>query len=140
MIALEIDGCTEDQVFEALSLLDGDIEIKLLNREPVILDSWSRLPKSGSQRQAYLLHFLREGKSTRERAKIALGNGASFGGDHTRVTELLRGGLLMETNEKMANNSGEPGTVLVPTETAKRLVKLAPRNWFPNGVRVEPKP
>lgn len=133
---INVTGCTMDDALEALSLLDGVLAEEVVeSTEPRMLDAWLKLPSTGSQRQATLLHFIKEGKSTRDRCKLALGLG-SHSDCATRVTELMRGGFLSETGERWETLAGEMAAVLAPTEKARRDVKLAPRKWFPMGVRI----
>lgn len=135
---INVEGCTEDQALEALGLLDN-VEAEIVRPvTPVVPEAFYSLPNKGTKRQAYLLHFIREGRSNRERARRALGSGSTYGGEEARIAELLQGGWLAETSETEKTSSGRDTGVLVPTEKAKRAVKLKSRDWFPLGVRIDP--
>lgn len=136
---INVEGCTADEALEALELLDGVTAFEVVPTSPDVPRHFFELPKSGSSRQKYLLHFAREGRSTRERARMACGSGSTYGGQEARVIELLRGGWLAETDEAEETSSGRKTQVLVLTEKAKRSIKLAQRDWFPMGVRIDPK-
>jgi hypothetical protein len=133
---LEIDGATLEDIQEALTLLD-DVTVKVVEQkakptgpDPRLL----KLPKSGSQRQGYLLTVLALGSCTREEAKTAMGlDGLSD--CHTRVSELIQGGFLVETGEKRLTRSGDNAAVVTLTEKAKRELRLVPTRWFPGNVR-----
>lgn len=137
MLTLNVTGTADqDAILEALSLIDG-ITVEIVHNEPRFEPGWEKLPKTGTQRQATLLHFIREGRSTRDRCKLALGLG-SHSDCATRVTELIRGGFLRETDETWLTNAGDRAAVVEITDKARKLVKLARRDWFPLGVRIDP--
>lgn len=135
---INVTGCTADEAMEALGLLDGVVAFEVMPATPEVPKSFFELPKAGSSRQKYLLHFIREGRSTRERARQACGDGSTYGGQEARVIELVRGGWLAETDEEEVTASGRKTGVLVASEKAKRAVKLAPTKWFPASVRIDP--
>lgn len=137
---INVTGCTLDEALEALDLLDGVVAeevVQAVPEERTPPAAWFKLPSTNTQRQGYLLHFVANGPDTREGAKTAMGlDGLSD--CHTRVSELLQGGWLVETGDKRVTRSGDHAAVVTITEKTRRAVKLAKRDWFPNNVRIDP--
>lgn len=138
MITLRISGTDDLAIIqEALNLVDG-IVVEVVDDRPKPPDPrLLKLPGAGTQRQAYLLHFAKVGHATREQAKTALGLDG-FSDCHTRVSELISGGFLSETGEKEPTRSGDMAAVVAITDKARKQINLAPKAWFPGGVRVNP--
>lgn len=126
-----------DEVMEALSLLDG-LRVELVDESPrQPLPSWLRLPKKGSQRQAFLLAYAKAGPEglTREQAKDALGL-TDHSDCFTRVSELVEGGFLAPTGEQRRTRAGELASVVATTPKAKTELNLVSMHWFPDSKRV----
>lgn len=133
---IEVTGCTADEAFEALGLLDGVTAQVVIERDPNYVEPrLLKLPSTGSQRQGYLLHFVANGPDTREGAKTAMGLDG-FSDCHTRVSELIQGGWLAETGEERLTRSNSKAAVVAITDKAKRALNLATNDWFPGGIRV----
>lgn len=133
---LRIEGGSLDDVMEALSLLDG-LKVEFVDEEPRDTpESWKRLPKKGSQRQAFLLAYAAAGSTglTREQAKDALSL-TDHSDCFTRVSELIEGGFLTPTGQSRRTRSGDLATVVRTTDKAKRELNLASIHWFPEGKR-----
>lgn len=120
-----------DELREALDLIGVTFEV-VPEEEPQIDPAWFKLPSPGSQRQAVLLHFFAVKQATREQAKDALGITSE---GTTRIHELMQGGFLSETGERVLTEHGKTAAVVAPTEKARRELRLVPKAWFPGGVR-----
>jgi hypothetical protein len=129
---LQVDGASFEDIQEALSLLDG-CTVQVKESEPVADPAWSKLPAPGSQRQAVLLKFF-EGDWTRDDFRQF--TDLSDGSIDPRIYELEQGGLIVKTGVTKITQYGGNASVLTLTEKAKRLVNLAPKAWFPGGIRV----
>lgn len=134
---LRIEGASPDDVMEALSLLDG-LKVEPVDEGPrETPESWKRLPKKGSQRQAFLLAYVRAGSAglTREQAKDVLSL-TDHSDCFTRVSELVEGGFLAPTGEARRTRSGDLAAVVATTAKAKSELNLASAHWFPWGKRI----
>jgi hypothetical protein len=115
---INVTGCTADDALEALSLLDGVDAFEVVSTSSQAPASFFKLPATGSQRQRVLLYFLRE-NGPRSRDDVKSGLSLDDGSADPRCLELIQGGWLVETDK------------------ARSSVKLAKRDWFPLGIRVD---
>lgn len=135
MLTFNVTGTADqDAILEALSLIDG-ITVEIVPQTtPTVPASFSKLPPKDSQRQRVLLFFLRASEA-QTRDDVKLGLNLDDGSADPRCLELIQGGFLVETDTFKTTRNGKRAELLAPTDKARRMVNLAPRTWFPHGIR-----
>lgn len=89
-------------------------------------ESWFKLPKAGTQRQAVLLRLL-DGETTRDALNDIC--------DGPRVYELVVGGWAEYTEMKTETRRGDRARLVRATTKARLSCRLQPLSWFPGNIR-----